>query len=92
MTITGVYNLQELKEAIARSPANWRPLVFTNGCFDLLHVVHELHDKSHTLVIARLYKISPTFRTLSENFTFQVLKPPSFHSKEGGEIPIARPL
>lgn len=40
MTITGVYNLQELKEAIARSPANWRPLVFTNGCFDLLHVGH----------------------------------------------------
>ena len=40
MTITGVYNLQELKEAIARSPASWRPLVFTNGCFDLLHVGH----------------------------------------------------
>jgi rfaE bifunctional protein nucleotidyltransferase chain/domain len=40
MTITGVYNLQELKEAIARSPATWRPLVFTNGCFDLLHVGH----------------------------------------------------
>ncbi len=40
MTITGVYNLQELKEAIARSPAKWRPLVFTNGCFDLLHVGH----------------------------------------------------
>ncbi|MGL5508436.1 MAG: adenylyltransferase/cytidyltransferase family protein [Microcoleaceae cyanobacterium] len=40
MTITGVYNLQELKGAIARSPAIWRPLVFTNGCFDLLHVGH----------------------------------------------------
>ncbi|XFA72708.1 D-glycero-beta-D-manno-heptose 1-phosphate adenylyltransferase [Thermosynechococcaceae cyanobacterium Okahandja] len=26
--------------AIASAPAEWRPLVFTNGCFDLLHAGH----------------------------------------------------
>ena len=36
----GIYSLSELQQAIARSPDQWRPLVFTNGCFDLLHVGH----------------------------------------------------
>jgi rfaE bifunctional protein nucleotidyltransferase chain/domain len=36
----GVYNLTELQQAIAAAPSQWRPLVFTNGCFDLLHVGH----------------------------------------------------
>jgi D-glycero-beta-D-manno-heptose 1-phosphate adenylyltransferase len=35
-----IYNLSELESAIASSPSQWRPLVFTNGCFDLLHVGH----------------------------------------------------
>ena len=35
-----VYTLHELKRAIATQPKQWRPLVFTNGCFDLLHVGH----------------------------------------------------
>jgi D-glycero-beta-D-manno-heptose 1-phosphate adenylyltransferase len=38
--ISGIYSLSELCEAIANAPAQWRPLVFTNGCFDLLHVGH----------------------------------------------------
>ncbi|MBD2183628.1 adenylyltransferase/cytidyltransferase family protein [Aerosakkonema funiforme] len=38
--ITDLYSLTELEEAIAIAPAQWRPLVFTNGCFDLLHVGH----------------------------------------------------
>ncbi|MDX2098833.1 MAG: D-glycero-beta-D-manno-heptose 1-phosphate adenylyltransferase [Leptolyngbyaceae cyanobacterium bins.59] len=36
----GVYSLVELRQAIAANPSRWRPLVFTNGCFDLLHVGH----------------------------------------------------
>lgn len=38
--ILGVYSLTELQETIAKAPDQWRPLVFTNGCFDLLHVGH----------------------------------------------------
>jgi D-glycero-beta-D-manno-heptose 1-phosphate adenylyltransferase len=36
----GVYSLSALQTAIAQSPDQWRPLVFTNGCFDLLHAGH----------------------------------------------------
>ncbi len=36
----GVWELAALQAAIAAEPARWRPLVFTNGCFDLLHVGH----------------------------------------------------
>ena len=35
-----VWDLPALQEAIATEPDQWRPLVFTNGCFDLLHVGH----------------------------------------------------
>ena len=35
-----VYKLEELKTIIDQNPNQWRPLVFTNGCFDLLHVGH----------------------------------------------------
>jgi D-glycero-beta-D-manno-heptose 1-phosphate adenylyltransferase len=35
-----IYKLQELQEAIATHPQLWRPLVFTNGCFDLIHPGH----------------------------------------------------
>ena len=38
--IPGIYSLSELLDAIAQSPSQWRPLVFTNGCFDLLHAGH----------------------------------------------------
>lgn len=37
---SGIYTLTELQQAIATAPDEWRPLVFTNGCFDLLHVGH----------------------------------------------------
>lgn len=36
----GVYTLPALLAAIEANPAQWRPLVFTNGCFDLLHAGH----------------------------------------------------
>ena len=35
-----IYNLNELEQALATLSEQWRPLVFTNGCFDLLHVGH----------------------------------------------------
>lgn len=36
----GIYNLSELQTKIAQNPHHWKPLVFTNGCFDLLHAGH----------------------------------------------------
>ncbi len=38
--IPELYDLAELQGAIAANPDRWRPLVFTNGCFDLLHAGH----------------------------------------------------
>lgn len=44
--IAGVYELAELQGAIAADPDQWRPLVFTNGCFDLLHAGHVRYLKA----------------------------------------------
>ncbi|WP_017717942.1 adenylyltransferase/cytidyltransferase family protein [Kamptonema formosum] len=38
--IPNLYTVTELQKALAASPERWRPLVFTNGCFDLLHAGH----------------------------------------------------
>jgi rfaE bifunctional protein nucleotidyltransferase chain/domain len=38
--ISGLYTIAELEEAIAANPKLWRPLVFTNGCFDIIHAGH----------------------------------------------------
>lgn len=35
-----VYSLTQLQSTIAKNPERWRPLVLTNGCFDLLHCGH----------------------------------------------------
>jgi len=35
-----VYTVTELQQTIAANPTSWRPLVLTNGCFDLLHAGH----------------------------------------------------
>ncbi len=42
----GIYTLKQLQAEIAASPQQWRPLVFTNGCFDLLHAGHVRYLKS----------------------------------------------
>ena len=39
-SMTKLYSLVELKTEINKNPEQWRPLVLTNGCFDLLHVGH----------------------------------------------------
>ncbi|MGK7924245.1 MAG: adenylyltransferase/cytidyltransferase family protein [Spirulina sp.] len=36
----GIYQLEQLEQTIRVHPERWRPLVFTNGCFDLLHAGH----------------------------------------------------
>ncbi|MEG4149496.1 adenylyltransferase/cytidyltransferase family protein [Microcoleus sp. AT3-A2] len=38
--ISNVYTLKELEKSLASDPDKWRPLVFTNGCFDILHCGH----------------------------------------------------
>lgn len=38
--LTKIYTLATLQTEIQVNPQAWRPLVFTNGCFDLLHVGH----------------------------------------------------
>lgn len=38
--ISGLYTSDELRQMIQENPECWRPLVFTNGCFDLLHAGH----------------------------------------------------
>lgn len=35
-----IFTLEQLETQITASPQNWRPLVLTNGCFDLLHIGH----------------------------------------------------
>ena len=38
--IKGIYPLEQLQQEIQKYPERWRPLAFTNGCFDLLHAGH----------------------------------------------------
>ncbi len=40
MVNSNVYGLRQLQDLILKYPDQWRPLVFTNGCFDLLHAGH----------------------------------------------------
>lgn len=35
-----LYTLTQLQQDITLHPDQWRPLVFTNGCFDLIHAGH----------------------------------------------------
>ncbi|MGB3535044.1 MAG: adenylyltransferase/cytidyltransferase family protein [Microcoleaceae cyanobacterium] len=38
--MNNLYTLEQLRILIANSPETWRPLVLTNGCFDLIHPGH----------------------------------------------------
>ncbi|AGY57017.1 D-glycero-beta-D-manno-heptose 1-phosphate adenylyltransferase [Gloeobacter kilaueensis] len=35
-----VVSVQVLQQQVAAAPERWRPLVLTNGCFDILHAGH----------------------------------------------------
>jgi D-glycero-beta-D-manno-heptose 1-phosphate adenylyltransferase len=67
--ISGVYGLDELRDTIALSPEKWRPLVLTNGCFDLIHPGH----------VRYLQKASALGRTLvvglNSDRSVQAIKP-----------------
>jgi rfaE bifunctional protein nucleotidyltransferase chain/domain len=41
-----IYGLADLNQAITLSPDQWRPLVLTNGCFDLIHAGHVRYLKA----------------------------------------------
>jgi D-glycero-beta-D-manno-heptose 1-phosphate adenylyltransferase len=43
---SGVYSLAALQTWIAADRDRWHPLVFTNGCFDLLHAGHVRYLKA----------------------------------------------
>ncbi len=40
LNLKNLYTLEQLKQAISSDPGAWRPLVLTNGCFDLIHAGH----------------------------------------------------
>ncbi len=68
--ISGLYSLDELKQAIATEPQRWRPLVFTNGCFDLLHAGHVRYLQS-AKTLGRSLIVG-----LNSDLSVQQIKPP----------------
>ena len=42
----GTYTLEQLHSQISTYSERWRPLVFTNGCFDILHAGHVRYLKA----------------------------------------------
>ena len=52
----GTYTLEQLHSEISAHCEQWRPLVFTNGCFDILHAGHVRYlraakEQGKTLVV-----------------------------------------
>lgn len=66
-----IYSLTELQQAIASNPEKWRPLVFTNGCFDLLHLGHVRYLKQAKLLGKSLVV------GINSDRSVQQIKPPS---------------
>ncbi len=64
------YPLLELQKCIRENPEQWRPLVFTNGCFDLLHVGH-LRYLQAAKTLGRSLIIG-----LNSDQSVQLIKPP----------------
>lgn len=68
--IPGIYSLSNLQQAIATYPERWRPLVLTNGCFDLLHLGHV-----RNLQMAKSWGRS-LIVGLNSDSSIQIIKPP----------------
>ncbi|MGJ3252839.1 MAG: adenylyltransferase/cytidyltransferase family protein [Elainellaceae cyanobacterium] len=68
--IPGVYTLANLQQVIEAQPEQWRPLVFTNGCFDLIHAGHVRY-----LRLAKTYGRSLVIG-LNSDESVKRLKPP----------------
>ena len=68
--MSGIYTLNQLQKAIAANPQQWRPLVFTNGCFDLIHAGHVRYlkvakSRGRSLIVG-----------LNSDHSVNLLKPP----------------
>lgn len=68
--ISNIYTLSDLQNLIDLHPADWRPLVLTNGCFDLLHAGHVRYLQAakslgHRLVVG-----------VNSDHSVQIIKPP----------------
>jgi rfaE bifunctional protein nucleotidyltransferase chain/domain len=68
--VKNLYALEQLHQAIATDPEAWRPLVLTNGCFDLIHPGHTRYlqaakNLGRSLVIG-----------LNSDQSIQTIKPP----------------
>jgi len=44
--IPDLYALDDLRQAVLADPQRWRPMIFTCGCFDLLHAGHVRYLRS----------------------------------------------
>lgn len=44
--MSSIYTLAQIQAQIDTNPERWRPLVLTNGCFDLLHAGHVRYLKT----------------------------------------------
>ncbi len=68
--IPEIYSLSYWQQAIATYPERWRPLVLTNGCFDLLHLGHV-----RNLQMAKSWGRS-LIVGLNSDSSIQTIKPP----------------
>lgn len=68
--IAKTYTLSVLQSIISKNPQDWRPLVLTNGCFDLLHVGHLRYLQTAKL-LGRSLIIG-----LNSDESVQLIKPP----------------
>ena len=71
--IPGLYSLTSLNLAIKAAPSDWRPLVFTNGCFDLIHAGHVRYLKS-AKALGKMLVVG-----LNSDESVQTLKPRKHH-------------
>jgi len=79
--VSHIYNLEQLKQLITTEPQKWRPLVFTNGCFDLLHVGHirylkEARSLGQSLIVG-----------VNSDYSVQQIKPQALGSPSRPIIP-----
>ncbi|OIP69837.1 MAG: glycerol-3-phosphate cytidylyltransferase [Oscillatoriales cyanobacterium CG2_30_40_61] len=65
-----LYTLTELQQDITLNPQRWRPLVFTNGCFDLIHAGHVRYLQA-AKALGRSLVVG-----LNSDLSVQTIKPP----------------
>lgn len=79
--MTKIYSLKELQTIINQNPENWRPLVLTNGCFDILHV-------GHVRYLQRAKSLGKTLVVgVNSDQSVRIIKPQTGHSPPRPIIP-----